>query len=57
MSNYDLQVLKERIMERYDPDYVVDVLGISTEDLLEAFEGKLVEKVDDFAELLDGEDE
>lgn len=39
----DLFVLKERLIERYDPDYLVDVLGISTEDLLEAFEHKVME--------------
>lgn len=39
-----LSLLKERIAERYDPDYLVDVLDISSEELLEAFEDKLREK-------------
>lgn len=38
----DIRTLKERVAERYDPDYLVDVLGISSEELLEAFEDKLL---------------
>jgi len=30
-----LEELKERIKENYDPDELVDILGISTEDLVE----------------------
>lgn len=39
----DLHTLFERLIERYDPDYLVDVLRISTEDLLEAFEERVRE--------------
>ena len=43
MTSIDLQRLKERILGRYDADYLVDVLDISAEDLLDAFELKLIE--------------
>jgi hypothetical protein len=33
--------LKERIIEHYDPDLVVEVLEISTEQLLNTFEDEL----------------
>ena len=49
-----LAVLKERVAERYDPDYLVDILGICSEELLEAFEAKLVEKQDEFSEVDEG---
>ena len=48
-----LSVLKERIAERYDPDYLVDILDISSEEILEAFEDKLREKRDEFSEVED----
>lgn len=38
----DIVTLKERIAERYDPDYLVDVLGITSEELVEAFEEKVL---------------
>lgn len=43
-----LAVLKERIAEAYDADELVDLLDISSEELLEAFEEKLEEKRDLF---------
>ena len=52
-----LDVLKQRVAERYDPDYLVDVLDISSEELLEAFELKLIEKQDEFSEVEDDEDD
>lgn len=38
-----IDVLKERIADRYDIVDVVDILGLSVEDLLDAFED-LVDK-------------
>jgi hypothetical protein len=55
MSKVNLAVLKERIAERYDPDYVVDILGVSTAELLDAFEEKLLEKQEEFDEVEDAE--
>lgn len=36
-----LKELKEHVTQRYDPDEVVEILDISTEELLEYFEDKL----------------
>lgn len=56
MAKTDLQIIKERIADRYDPDYVVDVLGVTTAELLDAFEDKLQEMIDEFSEVEDSED-
>lgn len=29
--------LHEQVVNRYDPDYLVDILGITSEELVEAF--------------------
>jgi hypothetical protein len=52
-----IDVLKQRVAERYDPDYLVDVLGITSEELLEAFESKLIEKRDELSEVEDDDDD
>lgn len=57
MGKIDLELLKERIAERYDPDYIVDVLDITSEELLEAFETKLIAKASEFSEVEDGDDD
>lgn len=56
-KNLSLQELRERVGDRYDPDYLVDVLGITSDDLLEAFPMKLLEKYRDgeFSEVEDAE--
>lgn len=35
---------KEHLLELYDPDEIVDVLSISTEEILDAFPDKITEK-------------
>ncbi len=58
MSPIELELLKRRIIDRYDPDYLVDVLGLTTEQLVTVFEDRL--SVEQFPELDDdeeGEDE
>lgn len=39
-----LQELKEFIIDNYDPDLIVEILEISTEELLNNFEDKLWER-------------
>ena len=46
-----LEEVKEQITDRYDPDLIVEVLEISTEELLDAFEEKLLLKQDKFKDL------
>lgn len=43
-----LEEIKEAIASEYDPDLVVEVLEISTQELLDCFEEKLLEKLHKF---------
>lgn len=40
--NLTLAELKEALKARYDPDEVLELLDISTEELIEAFEDKII---------------
>lgn len=46
-----LALLKERICDTYDVEYVIDVLGLDVADLLDAFEEQLVQRRHLFPEL------
>ena len=35
--------LKELIIRQYDPDDIVDILGLSSEELLDSFEEKVIQ--------------
>lgn len=50
-TTVDIEVLKARIIDAYDPEYVVDILEISLQELLDRFEDKLLEKVNEWPEL------
>ncbi len=41
---FTLEELKEYIVEHYDPDEFIDILDISTEELVEAFEDLIILK-------------
>lgn len=43
MTIKNLEEFKRRIGDAYDVEYIVDVLGITTVELLNAFEDKLLE--------------
>lgn len=43
----DLELLKLRILDRYPVDELVEVLGITVEDIVEMFEDKIVRKQDE----------
>lgn len=45
----DLQILKERILEKYDADEIVDLLRLTPTDLLRAFPHRLAMLRDNFA--------
>lgn len=53
MGKVDLETLKERIIGRYDPDYLVDILQLTVEEILDAFPERLVEMAGEFSELED----
>ncbi len=41
--NLTVEEFKERVVEEYDPDLLIEVLEINTEDLVQAFEQKLLD--------------
>lgn len=47
---FELKEIKRRIVDAYDPDALVDILGISTEELVERFEDKVVANITHFVE-------
>lgn len=53
-----LEETKERILRAYDPDDLLEALQISAEEILDRFEDKLINRLDQFYEdLLEEEDE
>ena len=40
-----LEEIKERIVLEYDPDIVIEVLEITTQELLDNFEDKLIDNL------------
>lgn len=49
--NLDLELLIQRCAERYDVEYIADVLEITPLELTRAFADRLLAKVEEFAEL------
>ena len=47
---------RERILQEYDVDLLCEVLEVSAEDILDAFENRLINKLELFEELV-GEEE
>ena len=47
---FTLEELKEKIVETYDPDLLVDLLKLSTKELVEAFTDQIEEMADFFEE-------
>jgi hypothetical protein len=45
--------LRERILQEYDVDLLCEVLDITSEDLLDAFEHRFIDKQELFRELED----
>lgn len=53
-----LEEIKERILKLYDPDDLLEGLQITAEELLDRFEDKLINRLDQFEEdLLEEEHE
>lgn len=51
MAKINLDVLKNRIADMYDPDDLVDLLGISVADLLDAFEERVINNMEIWEDL------
>ena len=45
-----LDEIYDKMLSRYDPDEVVELLGLTTDDLLNAFEFRLAEMYDELNE-------
>lgn len=51
-----VEELKERIIETYDPDQLVDILGLTTEQLVDLLEEQIIEQGLKFSDLYDQEE-
>jgi|TARA_R110000803_G_C11975501_1_gene320105 ribosome assembly protein YihI (activator of Der GTPase) len=52
-----LEEIKERLLKTYDPEDFLEALEITSEELLDRFEDKLLNRLDDFEEELGVEKE
>jgi|TARA_B100000073_G_C23743927_1_gene574547 predicted KAP-like P-loop ATPase len=50
-----LEEIKERLLRLYDPDDLLEALQISSEEILDRFEDKLIRRLDEFQEDLEEE--
>jgi hypothetical protein len=51
-----LEEIKERLLRLYDPDDLLEALQISSEEILDRFEDKLIKKIEAFHEELEEEE-
>jgi hypothetical protein len=51
-----LEEIKERLLKAYDPDDLLEALEITSEQLLDRFEDKLINRLDKFEEELEDEE-
>jgi hypothetical protein len=49
--------MKERLTKMYDPDDLLEVFEITTEDILNRFEDRLIRNLDSFYEEFEEEEE
>ena len=52
-----LEETKERILKTYDPDDLLEALQINSEEILERFEDKLINRLEKFLETVVEEEE
>ena len=50
-----MEEIKERLLQRYDPDGLVESLDLSSEEILDRFEDKLINKLEYFEQELEDE--
>ena len=51
-----LEEIKERLLKTLDPDDLLEALQITSEEILDRFEDKLINRLDVFEEELEEED-
>jgi len=44
--------IREKILDRYDPDDLIDFLELTSEEILDRFEDKLINRLEQFEEEL-----
>ena len=52
-----LEEIKERLLKTFDPDDLLEALQITSEELLDRFEDKLINRLDVFESELEEEDD
>ena len=52
-----LDEIKERLLTKYDPEDFLEALEITAEELVDRFEDKLINRLDNFEEELEIEEE
>lgn len=52
-----VEEIKERLLAKYDPDDITELFQLTTEDLLDRFEDKMLNYMDTLAELVEEEDD
>jgi|TARA_R110000744_G_scaffold362833_1_gene470978 hypothetical protein len=52
-----MEEIKERLLRTYDPEDFLETLEITSEELLDRFEDKLINRLEYFAEELEVEEE
>ena len=50
--NLTMEEIKERLLQRYDPEDLVEALDLSSTELLDRFEDKLINRLESFDEEL-----
>jgi hypothetical protein len=51
-----LEEVKERLLKTFDPDDLLEALQITSEEMLDRFEDKLINRLDVFEEELEDEE-
>lgn len=50
--NLTMDEIREKILDRYDPDDLIDFLELTSEEILDRFEDKLINRLEMFEEEL-----
>ena len=50
--NLTMDEIREKILDRYDPDDLIDLLELTSEEILDRFEDKLINRLEQFEEEL-----
>ena len=51
-----LEEIKERLLKTYDPDDFLEALEITSEEILDRFEDKVINRLEEFEEELEDEE-